>query len=670
MKKLTLLFAIMATGLLLWAQSPVLRSGLETEKTKSFQLPGQEPAQLSVVQASATTEIPAYKATDIVSIIDLGTSANAYGLISGGKSNLMAHPGLNTVAFIHRMGGALNPGGHSGDLAYDVSIDGGMTWSLMIALYTAKLNAGGQYYIDAARYPQGGVYNPIGNTDPNEAYVAFCAATTAGSNGSTWGGICWGRGKIGDPTDTTYNFSNSFPGMSFYVPHDFTISYGNGFWVTDAYIDWNSGAAVYQGNLILTHGIWNEEELDFDVEFIEIEASTVNNAPPADYKIEFSPDGQTGYIVALMDIGEVPFSSGQSYYPVLFRTTDGGLTWSDPIPVALAGEDGIPAVQGFLSQAEIAELYEAPLPALEEIPFTTAFDCDVSVDKFGNPHIAVMIGVTGSTPYSIISAKSEASGYLFMASFLLSSDNMGEEDSWVAYELGRPFSFRGDFGDGVTEDQRIQIARNAEGEKMFVGWLDTDTTVSSENNAPDIRVRGVDIVDHMLTADALGNPLPVNVTYGSEATFSANFFCMANEVLDDEFGAYTIPFVYQEFTGQSLSEPVQYKYIQDFVFTDSDFLIVGIEDHLPVAKSAFELSGCMPNPAATQTEFTITLPQHASISMAVFNIIGQTVKSMPARVMPSGRNSIALDVSDLTSGIYFFTVSDGANSITKKMIVK
>ena len=669
MKKLTLLFAIMATGLMLCAQSPVLKSGFETEKTKSFQLPGLEPAQQSVVQASATTEIPAYKATDVVSIIDIGTSANAYGVVNGGKSNLMVHPGLNTVAFLHRMGGALDPGGYSGDLGYDVSTDGGMTWTTMNEIHTAKLNSGGLYYTDAARYPQGGIYNPMGNTDPNEAYVAYCAATTAESNGTTWGGICWGRGKIGDPADTTYNFSNSFPGTFFYVPHGFTISYGNGFWVTDANIDWNSGAAVYQGNLILTHGIWNEEELDFDVEFIEIDNPTVDNAPPADYKIEFSPDGQTGYIVALADIGEVPVSNGQSYYPVLFRTTDGGLTWSDPIPVPLAGEDGIAAVQGFLSQAEIAELFEAPLPEPEQIPFTTAFECDLSVDKFGNPQIAVMIGVTGSTPYSIISAKSEASGHLFMASFLLSSDNLGEEGSWSAYELGRPSTFRGDFGEDLTEDQRIQIARNAEGTKMFVGWLDTDTSVSSENNAPDIRVRGVDIVDHLLTADALGNSMPVNVTYGSEATFQAYFFCMANEVFEVN-DSYTIPFVYQQFVGQGPGEPVQYKYVQDFMFTDADFIIVGIEDHLPVAKSSFEVSGCMPNPAATEAGFTITLPQQASISMAIINITGQTVKSIPARVMHAGSNSIALDVRDLTSGIYFFTVSDGANSITKKMVVK
>ena len=669
MKKLTLLLAILATGLMLWAQSPVLKSGFETEKTKSFQLPGHEPAQQSLVRASATTEIPAYKATDIVSITNIGTSANAYGLIGGGKSNLMAHPGLNSISFIHRMGGMLDPGGYSGDLGYDVSTDGGMTWNTMIEIYTAKLNAGGEYYIDAARYPQGGIYNPTGNMDPNEAYVAFCAATTAGSNGTTWGGICWGRGKIGDPTDTTYNFSNSFPGTSFYVPDGFTISYGNGFWVTDANIDWNGGTGVYQGNLILTHGIWNEEELDFDVEFIEIDNPTVDNAPPADYKIEFSPDGQIGYIVTLADIGEVPVSNGQSYYPVLFRTTDGGLTWSDPIPVALAGEDGIPAVQNFLSQAEIAELYDAPLPEPEQIPFTTAFDCDLSVDMYGNPHIAVMIGVTGSTPYSIISARSETSGYLFMASFLLSSDNMGEEGSWDAYELGRPFSFRGSFGDDVTEDQRIQIARNAEGTKMFVGWLDTDTTISSENNAPDIRVRGVDIIDHMLTADALGNPLPVNVTYGSEATFSAYFFCMASEVFENN-GSYTIPFVYQEIVEMSPGEPVQYKYIQDFAFTDADFIVVGIEDHLPIAKSSFEVSGCMPNPTATEARFEITLPEQATISMAIINITGQTVKSFPTHPMQAGSNSIALDVSNLTSGIYFFTVSDGVNSITKKMVVK
>ncbi|MDD4178318.1 MAG: T9SS type A sorting domain-containing protein [Bacteroidales bacterium] len=671
MKKLTLLLLMMATGLFLVAQNAALKPGLPYEQSKAFQSYDSQPLQHGVVgQTPITRPAMYYKSTDAVTIVNIGTSANAYGVANGGKSNLVVNNDINVISCIHRMGGALDPGGYSGDLGYDISLDGGMTWSTMNEIHTAKQNAGGQYFLDAARYPHNGIYNPAGNTDPNNAYIAYYAATLGATNGETWGGLCWGSGNIGDPVDTTYNFINTITatGIYHYVPQGFTVAKDGDFWGLDGNKNWTSGAQVYLGSLILSRGVWNTDIMDFDLEINLLEMTGPADAAPADYKVEFSPDGQIGYVMALMDIGEVPVSSGQSYYPVLFRTEDAGLTWSDAIPVALAGEDGIPGILSFLSDAEIGELYDPPLPDREQIPFTTSFDADITVDQYGNPHIAAIVGVTGSTAYSIVSARSAVSGYLFAGSFLISSDNMGEEGSWTARLMGRPSNFRGTFGE-LTEDNRIQVARNAGGTKMFVSWLDTDTTVSTENNAPDIHVRGLDIVNNLMTADALGNPLPVNVTYGSEATFSAFFFGMANEVFDDELGTYTIPFFYQEMqTDPGL--PVQYKYIQDFMFTDADFIIVGIEDHLPVAKSSFEVSGCMPNPAAAEAGFTITLPQQASISMAIINITGQTVKSIPGRVMHAGSNSIALDVSDLNSGIYFFTVSDGANSITKKMVIK
>ncbi|MCF8366998.1 MAG: T9SS type A sorting domain-containing protein, partial [Bacteroidales bacterium] len=418
--------------------------------------------------------------------------------------------------------------------------------------------------------------------------------------------------------------------------------------------------------MVMSHGIWNNDDFDVDIfamECIVQPASTV----PANQKIEFSPDGQIGYIVVLADNGEIDISKDQSYYPIIWRTEDGGATWSDPIAVAVAGEDGIGGVQNYLSDEEIAELFVEPLPERNEIPFTTAFDCDLSVDMYGNPHIAVVCGVTSSTPYAILSGISPSSGYAFTSMFLLSSSDLGNEGSWIGYELGRPVSFRGTFGE-FTEDNRIQIARDPAGTKMFVSWLDTDTTVSSENNAPDIWTRGVDVVNHKLTVDENGDDLPSNVTFGSEGTFSAYIFAMANEVFDDGLGNYTVPFVYLNMNPADPTQQVQYKYVQDFQFSEADFIITDIGE-TQIANTKFtEISQTMPNPASTVARFDVTLNNTAGVSVIVTNMMGQTVKTIPAKTYLAGTSSIAIQVSDLTSGVYFYTVSAGKETITKKMI--
>ncbi len=103
------------------------------------------------------------------------------------------------------MGGELDPGGYSGDMGYDVSVDGGLTWTNMIEMYVAENNAGGEYYTDAARYPNHGVWNPEGNTDINNAWMNYFAPNLDGSNSTdSWGGgYSFGAVNMGDPSIKT-----------------------------------------------------------------------------------------------------------------------------------------------------------------------------------------------------------------------------------------------------------------------------------------------------------------------------------------------------------------------------------------------------------------------------------------------------------------------------------
>jgi hypothetical protein len=677
MKKTLLIVLTVMFGFAVMAQRAQVKSDIPSERAIFADKVDPAPANTPNVGQSHKVNLPAnFKGTDVVSIVSIGTSANAYGYGYGGgqKSLVNVNNDLGVVTNFHRMGGELDPGGYSGDMGYDVSFDLGMTWTNMVECYVATENAGGEYFLDAGRYPNHGVYNPPGNTDPTNAYLAFFAPNLDGSNSSdSWGGYSYGVHKLGSApnVDTTKHLLSSDPPDKMqYIPDAYAmVSANNEYWVGDFNQDWSSGALVYLNEMIISHGIWDETENDFVLEQFFVDAQMQDAlGRPANQKIEFSSDGQIGYIATLGDNGEVEISKDYSYYPIIWRTEDGGETWSDAIPVAIAGEDGIVEVQNYLSDEEIAELFLEPLPDRDEIPFTTAFDFDLSVDSYGNPAIAVMVGVSADQ-YSIASGISPSSGYLYTSAFLLHSTDKGEEGSWFGHEMGRPVSFRGNFGD-LTEDNRIQISRSPAGDKMFVAWLDTDTTVSAENNAPDIWARGIDLMENKMTLNDAGEDRPTNVTFGSEATFSAYFFALGNEVFDDGNGNYTIPFVYENMTPTDPAQPVQFKYIQDFMWTDADFILVDVEEN-PIVKADFaEVSQTVPNPAVNTARFNVTLREPSNVSVAVTNMMGQTVQVLPTRTMQAGSNQVTIDVTDLSSGVYFYTVEAGAESITKKMIVK
>ncbi|HMR47576.1 MAG TPA: hypothetical protein PKC85_12320, partial [Bacteroidia bacterium] len=60
----------------------------------------------------------------------LGSSANSYTALGGGRSNLIYNPAINTIAFIHRGNPSGGVGTSSGDLFWDISTDGGATWNI------------------------------------------------------------------------------------------------------------------------------------------------------------------------------------------------------------------------------------------------------------------------------------------------------------------------------------------------------------------------------------------------------------------------------------------------------------------------------------------------------------------------------------------------------------
>jgi hypothetical protein len=341
------------------------------------------------------------------------------------------------------------------------------------------------------------------------------------------------------------------------------------------------------------------------------------------------------------------------------------LSWEEPISVRLDGPDGLEGVLNYLTDEQLAELFD-PVPARDEVPYTTAFDCDVVVDKWGNPHMGVIVGVGGSTEYSIVDFPYSR------GAFDISSIDGGT--TWRADLCGKTNMFRGTFGTDYTEDSRIQVSSTQDGGKVFVTWLDTQLEGAEENNAPDIFARGIDVFWYpsyrCLTMNEAGLDDATNVTTFSEAMWQSYFAVTSRITLEDN-GTYTIPFSYEALTTPfDPILPVQYKYIQDFSFTDADWEECYVGVYEPGENIISSVSQNYPNPFSQSTTIQVVIDRASDLSLQVTDILGREVMNIEKGRQDAGSYDFVIDGADLQDGVYFYTVKADRNKITNKMIVR
>ena len=593
--------------------------------------------------------------TDAITVIDIGGAANSYGLYNGGHTCVWVDNDINSISFTHRMLGA--PGGPgSGYIAYDFSTDGGDTWLVNNQFYEAP------DVLYNARYPQGVIYNPEGNTDPSQAFATYFLPVLDETNGDSWGGYAWGGNFLTTiPPVPTQTNQPSRPGDGIYqnVPDALHLTpNGNTFVVEPALID---GLFVnYTGEMLFTNGVFNTATNDY-VYTQELFAAPITTDPVdctiTSTRVAFSPDGQTGYVVLLSNNGDNTEESYGCYYPILYKSTDGGESWDEEaINVQLGGPDGLEAILNYMSDETLGQIYEPPIPARDEIPFTTAFDLDFVVDAYGNPHILTTIGI-GSQEWSIYtSATGEpCNGWITMVHIYSTDD-----ETWMCDTLGTPHTFRGEFGGtaGISEDNRPQISITPDGKKLFFSWIDSDSEGTVDNIYPDIFCVGYD-VDHDVYTEENGNYKLWNVTTLSAAWMSAYMATQSYYVFDNG-DSWEIPFVYQEMDINNNLEPVQYKYIKGFVIEEDDFPIIVDDQTVSVAPGFQFVSShiCPDSPDMTEVV--------AEIMNDDLQYVRNSTGAMLRKIGPNWVNGIGDWVG--TEGYLIKTSADGEFTLTGSII--
>ncbi|MEA3505574.1 MAG: T9SS type A sorting domain-containing protein [Bacteroidota bacterium] len=76
-----------------------------------------------------------------------------------------------------------------------------------------------------------------------------------------------------------------------------------------------------------------------------------------------------------------------------------------------------------------------------------------------------------------------------------------------------------------------------------------------------------------------------------------------------------------------------------------------------------------PNPAKGETTINFTTTKKSDFILSVFDLSGTKVVQKSIENLIPGEQSIALDLNRLAPGIYFYSLSDGNNSVTRKLVV-
>src|SRR5208283_2271324 len=83
----------------------------------------------------------------------------------------------------------------------------------------------------------------------------------------------------------------------------------------------------------------------------------------------------------------------------------------------------------------------------------------------------------------------------------------------------------------------------------------------------------------------------------------------------------------------------------------------------------FDLSQNYPNPFNPTTTINYSVPQTGTVSLKVYNLLGQEVATLFSGVQQIGNHTAVFDGSRFASGVYFYRLEAGNNTMTKKLVL-
>jgi hypothetical protein len=116
------------------------------------------------------------------------------------------------------------------------------------------------------------------------------------------------------------------------------------------------------------------------------------------------------------------------------------------------------------------------------------------------------------------------------------------------------------------------------------------------------------------------------------------------------------------YNGHPLLLPVSH---QSTLCDGGDGVVLSIAD----LTSDLTVSSNYPNPFTGKTSVDVTLAKAGDVSIEISNVVGQVLSNINYQNLHSGLNTLTIDATAISHGLYFFTVKAGNSSVTKRMSV-
>lgn len=105
--------------------------------------------------------------------------------------------------------------------------------------------------------------------------------------------------------------------------------------------------------------------------------------------------------------------------------------------------------------------------------------------------------------------------------------------------------------------------------------------------------------------------------------------------------------------------------LQSYFFTGT---AAGVDEENNIP-AEFMLEQNHPNPFNPTTTITYQLPMASSVTLKIFSVLGKEITVLINEEQSAGRHSVECNAEQLSSGVYFYTLSAGSFMQTKRMVV-
>jgi hypothetical protein len=373
-------------------------------------------------------------------------------------------------------------------------------------------------------------------------------AATISSVINNWAGVMVSGTKpiSGAPGTEYYNQPVINPG---YIPNSIVKGAPNTYWAIDQ-LQTNLvpyGFAIYKGVFNGTNDIiWSH---NFSVTPNSNTALT-NAAQFGDFNIAFDPTGNIGWFSFLGHL--TPGPSNYAYYPVLYKTTNGGVTWTGPIQVDL---NQFSCMTSNITSPNVV---------------SANFEHDLVVDVNGNPHFFTTI-CNGSNAYGV-----------FYNQWHRMYDITLKNGFWTAFDVANVNAGVGNWT-GVQMSMAPQMSRSADGTKLFFSWTDNSSyTLGQANQSPNLFSRAYNVSTNMWSG--IKDFSSCNLSTAGKIFFPH----IAPEVLEPTLNTFKLAPVYAEFTTIALDPNVvsNFVFLNNVTFATSDFTFTPPAQTISVAQGS------------------------------------------------------------------------------------